>query len=195
MKSWTMIPFRHKALFAAVLTGTLLATCATHDTKVTTEASTESCDSSCPLPAGQPKVEEQTISQDDWSFKLPGSDWTAKEPPIEAIKVAMSNDKSEMMVLFVKEEIGDATYAQYVIGTVRAFAEGGATVNSIKQVKINDRKFVLIQLSKEGEVIWAWVTSANGWGYGLTCGGVINVDAGTAQHDLCQSVADSLQIK
>lgn len=163
MKSWTMIPFKHKALFALVASGILLATCATHDTKVAPEASKEPCDSSCPLPVVQPKVEEQTIAQDNWSFKLAGSDWTAKEPPIEAIKVAMSNDKSEMMVLFVKEDIGDSTYAQYVIGTIRAFAEGGATVNSMKQVKINDRRFVVVQLSKDSEVIWAWITSTDGW--------------------------------
>lgn len=195
MKSWTMIPFKHKALFALVASGILLATCATHDTKVAPGNTKEDCDASCPLPSAQPKAEVQTIAQENWSFDLPGSGWTAKEPPIDAIKAAMSNDKSEMMVLFVKEDTDGATYAQYVIGTIRAFAEGGATINSIKQVKLHDRKFIEAQISKQDEVIWAWITTDGNWGYGLTCGGVIDVDAGSAQHDMCQAVADSLQIK
>ena len=199
MKSWTMIPGKHKLLFALVASGILLATCATHDTKTDPDASVDpACDSACPLPGGtpeQPKAEIQTISQENWSFNLPGSGWVAKETPIPEIKVAMSNDAQEMMVLFVKEDIGDATFQEYVVGTIRAFIEGGARINSIKQVKLGELKSIQVQFDKSGEVVWAWITAANGWGYGLTCGGVINVDAGTAQHDLCQSVADSLQIK
>jgi hypothetical protein len=196
MKKWTEISFKSKLLFATVVSAIMISTCATHEPKqVASDASAPECDSSCPLPAPQPKVVEQTIAQENWSFKLTGSDWKAREVPLDSIKTAMANDSSEMMVLFVKEEIGDATYAQYVISTIRAFAEGGAMVNSIKQVKLNDRKFILAQLSKDGEVIWAWITTVDGWGYGLTCGGVINVDAGAEQHDMCQAVADSLQIK
>lgn len=195
MKSWTMIPFKHKALFALVVTGIALATCTARDTKVTPVETKEACDASCPLPNTHPKVEVQTVAQENWSFNLPGSGWTNKEPPVEAIKVAMSNDNTETMVLFVKEDIEDATFAQYVIGTIRAFAEGGATVNSIKQIKLNNRKFIEVQISKQDEVIWVWITTDGSWGYNLTCGGVIDVDAGSAQHDMCQGVADSLQIK
>lgn len=196
MKSWTMITGKNKLLFATVLAGVFLATCATHDTAVPSDATVD-CDSSCPLPgsAPAPKVETQTITQENWSFVLTGTGWKNRETPVEGIKVAMANDVEEMMVLFVKEDIGTDSYPEYVFGTVKAFAEGGALVHEIKQVTINDRKLVQIELTKDGEVIWAWVTATGGWGYGLTCGGVINVDAGKAQYDLCQSVAASLQIK
>ena len=194
MKSWTVIPFKHKALFAAVVSGILICTCATHDTKAPVDAAAD-CDSACPLPAPPPKVEEQVLSQENWSFKLAGSGWKDKDLPVPEIKVAKMNDAMQMAVIFVKEDIGDATYQQYVVSTIRAFMDGGAKINSIKQVTLADRKSILVQFSKEGEVIWAWITAANGFGYGLTCGGVINVDAGAAQHDFCQAVADSLQIK
>lgn len=198
MKSWTMIPFKHKALFAAVVTGILVSTCATHDPKVSTDASVDAnCDGSCPLPTVQatPKVEEQTLAQENWSFTLAGSGWTDKEAPVPEIKVAKLNDAMQMAVIFVKEEIGDATYQEYVVSTIRAFIDGGGRINSIKQATLSGRKAVLVQFSKEGEVIWAWITTADGFGYGMTCGGVIDVDAGSAQHDFCQATADSLQIK
>lgn len=194
MKSWTMIPFKHKALFAALVSGVLICTCAVKDTKVPNDATTD-CDSSCPLPAPPPKVEEQVLSQENWSFKLIGSGWTDKDVPVPEIKVAKLNDAMQMAVIFVKEDIGDATYQQYVVSTIRAFVEGGGKINSIKQVTLADRKAILVQFSKEGEVVWAWITAANGFGYGLTCGGVIDADAGSAQHDFCQALADSLQIK
>ena len=197
MKKWTQIPFKHKAFFALVVSGLLVSTCATHETKTASDSSVDpNCDVSCPLPeAKAPKVEEQTLAQENWSFKLTGSGWTDKDLPVPEIKVAKLNDGMQMAVLFVKEDIGDATYQEYVVSTIRAFIEGGGRINSIKQVKVSDRKAILVQFDKEGEVIWAWITVADGFGYGLTCGGVINVDAGTAQHDFCQAVADSLQIK
>lgn len=201
MKKWTEISFKHKALFALVASGIVLCTCATHETKTNPDASVqENCDGSCPLAtAGAavqvPKVEVQTLAQENWSFVLPGSGWTDKDVPVPEIKVAKLNDAMKMAVLFVKEDIGDATYQQYVVSTIRAFIEGGARINSIKQVKLSERKAILVQFDKEGEVIWAWITVADGFGYGLTCGGDIDVDAGSAQHDFCQGVADSLQIK
>jgi hypothetical protein len=194
MKKWTEIPFKHKALFAMVATGILVSTCATHDAKLPPDASVDpACDTACPLPA--PKVEEQTLSQENWSFVLPGSGWTDKNVPVPEIKVAKLNDSMKMAVIFVKEEISDATYQQYVVATIKAFMDGGGRINSIKQVTLHDRKAILVQFDRDGEVIWAWITAADSFGYGLTCGGVIDVDAGSAQHDFCQKVADSLQIK
>lgn len=194
MKSFTEISGKSKLLFVAVLGSVFVATCATDAPKTPVVGEQVACDGSCPLPGGTVKVEEQVMAQENWSFTLPDSGWIAKEPPIPEIKVAMSNDNQEMMIFFVKDEAHD-TFPEYVVGTIRAFAEGGALVNSIKQVKIGQDKFILAQLSEDGEVIWAWITAKDGYGYVLTCGGVINVGAGASQHDLCQSVANSLQIK
>lgn len=194
MKSWTMIPFKHKALFAMVLTGLLVSTCATHETKTPPDASSDgNCDTACPLPA--PKVEVQTLSQENWSFQLPGSGWEDKDVPVPEIKVAKLNDTLKLAVIFVKEQIGDATYQQYVVATIKAFMDAGGRINSIKQVQMAGRKTILVQFDRDGEVIWAWITTSDGYGYGLTCGGEIDVDAGAARHDFCQGVADSVQIK
>jgi hypothetical protein len=196
MKKWTEIPFKHKALFGAVLTGVLVSTCATHEPKAPADASVESsCDGSCPLPTPAPKAEVQTLSQENWSFILTGSGWVDKDIPIPEIKVAKLNDSMKMAVIFVKEEIGDATYQQYVVATIRAFIDGGGKIDSIKQVKLADRKAVLVQFNRDSEVIWAWIAVADGFGYGMTCGGEISADAGSGPHDFCQTVADSLQIK
>jgi hypothetical protein len=193
MKKWTEIPFKHKVLFAAVATGILVSTCSTYDSKVPVDAS---CDSSCALPnVPPPKVEEQSLSQENWSFKLTGSGWVDTDIATPEAKVAKINDSTKMVVIFVKKEIGDITYPECVVSTIRAFIDDGDRIDSITQVTLSGQKAILAQFDKDGKVIWSWITVADGFGYSLTCGGEIDVDAGSGQHDFCQTVADSLQIK
>lgn len=155
------------------------------------------CDSSCPLPAGVPaQPQTKLVSQENWQFTLPGVDWASKESPAPDIKVALMGASPEhsVLILFVKEGT-DGTFADYVIGTIRSFAMLEFKINSVKQVVINDQKFVLVQVSKDGTVIWSWLSLKGQFGYAFTCGADVNVDAGSMQHDLCTSIAETVQIQ
>ena len=127
-----MIHIKYNIIIAAIL----LAACRTNDTVSIPDASVASCDVSCQLPNSLTKAKEQIISQDNWSFKLSNPDWVVKEPPLEAIKIALSNDNMKMMILLLKEEIGELTYPEFVVDNVQAFVESGAKVNSIGKLKL-----------------------------------------------------------
>jgi hypothetical protein len=61
---------------------------------------------------------------------------------------------------------------------------------------LNNQKFVLIETDvADDDVLMAWSTIKDGFGYTLCCFYHPNVDAGSSQHDLCQEIAESLQIK
>ena len=81
-------------------------------------------DASCPLPAGLAVPAIKVISQENWQFTLPGIEWIEREPPAPDIKVAIMGSVPEhaVLVLFIKENV-NGTFADYVIGTVHAFAE------------------------------------------------------------------------
>jgi hypothetical protein len=96
---------------------------------------------------------------------------------------------------FVVKEATNNTYPEYVVSTIRGFAEADVTIDAIKQVTISGQRFTLAQLNHDDEVVWAWITVKDGSGYGFTCGCEINVDAGAVQRDLCQAMADTFVIK
>lgn len=153
-------------------------------------------DASCPLPVTltvDPVVITE-VGQENWQFDLPGEGWEADEPPAPDIKAIERNSAQECMVFMVKEPTEDS-FGAYVITTIRSFTSDKGRVSAIKQVVINDNDFVAIQIVDGGEVVWLWLAVKNGFGYGLACGCDINVDAGSAQHDLCAEIAESLEIK
>jgi hypothetical protein len=47
---------------------------------------------------------------------------------------------------------------------------------------------------KSNEIVWAWITTKGGYGYGLICGGDVDIDAGTTMYDMCHSIADTFSI-
>jgi hypothetical protein len=156
------------------------------------------CDGSCALPpAGVPHQQPtKLVSQENWQFTLPGLNWLEKESPTPDIKVAISGFEPEnpVLILFIKEEF-NGTFSDYVISVVRSFAEFEFKLESIKQVSIDGRKFILVQAYQNDKVIWNWLTVKDNFGYSFTCGQQIIADAGTLQQDLCQSIADSLKIQ
>jgi hypothetical protein len=182
------------------ITVAFISPCTTQTPTVSTpsvaEHHTDCNDGSCPLPAGLAVPATKLVVQENWEFTLPGADWIEREPPAPDIKVAIIGSVPEhaVLVLFIKEEI-DRTFTDYVIGTVRSFAEMEFKINSIKQVVINDRKFVLVQATNQDKVIWSWLSVKDKFGYAFSCGAEINVDAGTLQSNLCNSIAQTVKIQ
>lgn len=163
-------------------------------------SSATECDASCPLPkpAGAPAPVTEVITADNWQFTLPSNDWRGRniESPNDEIKVIrLSPEPNSVMALFIKEPLDTETLADYAVESIKDFDQLGYQLNSVKQFPLNDNRFVLTQMNKNDRVIWNWLTVKDGFGYVFACGGDINADAGTGQHDLCFAVAQTVQIK
>lgn len=149
------------------------------------------CDAnSCSVPPANNKE----FSDENWSFTVPGDTWTLTPPPSPELKVMAINQDLGCLLLFLKEPT-TSDYASYAVDAIRSFAQDDVVINSVHQVMINSIKFVKVQVSTEDTVVWTWLTVKNGFGYGLSCGGDFNPEGGDTLHDLCQGVADTLEIQ
>lgn len=158
------------------------------------------CDAdSCALPAGAAPAAPaapvtKLIKEDNWQFTLPGDDWDRRDLPDDTIKVALLGHDDALLILFIKEE-GSDSFQEYVMGSIRAFAEMEFQIDSIKQVVVNGNKFILVQVNKGDKVIWNWITFKDGIGYNLACGAAMTPDAGASLHEACVSISETLQIQ
>jgi hypothetical protein len=154
------------------------------------------CDGSCPLHPDVINVPLQTmISQENWTLTLVGDGWEAEEPSIPVMKLVQRNLEKECMVLLIKEPT-ELTFAQYVIESLRGFSEGGARVVGVKQVTLNQQKFILMEARlSDGDALMAWNGIKDGFGYSLSCFWHPSADAGVNQYEFCKEIANSLEIK
>jgi hypothetical protein len=155
-------------------------------------------DASCPFPRPDviflPETRIEEVGQENWSFDLPGNGWESHDPSTPEIKVVRRNLSQECMVLLIKEQ-ADLLLPSYIIESIKGFSMGGK-VNAIKQVMLNQQKFVLLEGTiLDNDIFLSWNTVKDGFGYSLTCFYSPNVDAGSEQYNLCVEIAESLQIK
>jgi hypothetical protein len=157
------------------------------------------CDAACPFPRQPviniPPVVITTVDRENWSFTLMDEGWVTEVPSIPEIRVELYNKAESCMVLLIKEKT-DFSLQSYVVESILGFNMGGKRVHTIKQVKLGEQKFVLLEGNvAEDEVFLSWNTVKDGFGYSFCCFYSVDVDAGTAQKDACQAIAESLQIK
>jgi len=155
-------------------------------------------DASCPLPnvIEVAPIVVTEVSQENWRLDLPGEGWEVAEPSRPEQKMVQLNRDQGCMVLLIKEPIGQMSFGQYVIESIKGFSEGGAHVTALKQVTIDQKNYVLLESSLfDTDVLMAWHTIKDEFGYSLSCFYHNDVDAGSSQHDLCVEIAESLQIK
>ena len=143
--------------------------------------------------AGTPETKE-VFGEENWQFTVNGPGWERTKSNSPDIKLVIANEKQECLVLILKEQTNDS-FGQYIIGSIRAFVISGYRVSAIKQVKLNNIPFVEVQINGTDATVWAWIAVKDGFGYGFSCGGDINPDAGSALHDLCQSIANTFEVK
>jgi hypothetical protein len=194
----SLFTFKHITVLVFVALALVLV-CAPH--RDNAEPFAQTCnDASCPFP--RPKVITVTpifitkISLENWQLDFPGEGWEYHEPSIPVIKLVRHNPSQECMVLLIKEPIDNMSFGQYVVESIRGFSEDGAQVTSLKQVDLNDNKFVLMESLLFGkDILMAWNGIKDGFGYSLSCFYKPDADAGNAQHDLCVEIAESLRIK
>lgn len=156
--------------------------CALHDAALAGEAAAGTAES------------REVFGEESWQFTVPGLGWEKASPKNPDIKLVVTNQKEECLVLVIKEQTNDS-FGQYIIGSIRAFADSGYRISAIKQVKLNNVPFVEVQINGDGTTVWAWIAVKDGFGYGLSCGGDINPDAGSTLHDLCQDIANTFEVK
>lgn len=140
----------------------------------------------------------QTFIQDDWQFTTPDHNWTVLPIKNSSIQLALiTNEPPNLLLLFGKSSLDDkATLADSAIDIIRTFAVDNYLITLVKQSVIHDQKFVLAQVNKGNRVIWLWMTTKGKASYLFTCGGEMDVDAGSlAQHDMCDTIAESIVIQ
>jgi hypothetical protein len=166
-------------------------------------ASSTTCeDGSCSVPHVALPIPEarDTLVQENWLFSVPSGGWTQDNnlipdaAPSPEIKLVLINDSKNCIVLFVKEKTNN-NFSEYILGNVQTFGQKGNTVNYVKQVIINDNKFVEVQIDRASATLWVWLTAKDGFGYGFSCGGNNVTDAGTELQDLCHNISETLEIK
>lgn len=133
----------------------------------------------------------QDVSQDNWHLSVPVVNWIPQSVGDGDVKLFLVDSKS--IVMLVKQETNDEL-PDFAASVLRDFSVGGATIFSIYQITLNDQEFVQAEVAKRSAAMWVWMTTKNGYGYGLVCGGSIDPDAGTTMRDMCQNIANTLHI-
>ena len=108
-------------------------------------------------------------SGESWQLYLP-NDFKLQKPKQPNIELSMLSSEKNLLVVILKDPM-TATYDQYVLGSVRSYKDGGATVISTKEVMLGSSKFTLLEVNKGNVKILNYITYKNGAGYVLSCGG------------------------
>ncbi len=133
----------------------------------------------------------QTLSGVGWSLVVPeGYDTVVDESEEKQPEVLIANEEEHSVILLIKEPFARST-SEYALAALRGITEAGGVLIANKQADLNNNKYVLLDSSKDGIRVWAWLTVKNGFGYSLSCGGPANEDHHEA---LCTEVADSLNL-
>lgn len=144
--------------------------------------------------APPPRLEGwKKMSKENWEVYLPPGEWADSEDISPTLGFATLNLEKSCVVILGKDET-DASYSDFVVGTLKFFVDKGARFHYVRHVTINNQKFITCEFDKTGEIVWMWLTTKDGFAYGLTCGGD-DMDAGDNIRQFCQSIAPTIKIK
>ncbi len=135
-----------------------------------------------------PVSKTEIISGSNWSFVMPIG-WNKETNSAPTVEATLFNKDKHNLVLFMVEPF-QGTYEEYVLLALRSIKDTNANLVSAKQVEINKLKYLLIEATKGGTVMYSWVYFKNNQGYSLSCGGKVEED----NLDICMSIANSLVI-
>lgn len=184
----------NKLLIYILLFGSLLG-CQVTDLKESSDASilNLSCNNlDCLFEGGVVFTDAPlVVAEDDWEISLPSDAWEAQKPDGD-IKLVAGNKELHNLIMFAKEEF-PGSFEQYVRIMIKGLRQQSHLI-SAKPTQLNGMKFVLVETVRSSARVWIWVTVRNGFGYGLTCGGV-EEDGEQLQHDTCFAVANTLKLK
>lgn len=180
------------ALFLLTL-GLASCTSARSCSSKTDTVTNPTCDgSSCPAPVPEAAT-DQMLSGSGWKLQLP-VEWAHENIPAEQsknVELLMSNKGLHEVLLLIKEPF-TGTSEDFVLKLIRGLKERGVTINSAKQITLNNNRTVVISTTGTENSVWMWVTIKNGSAYTFSCGGVTSE---TWHQDSCESIASFLTIE
>ncbi len=132
------------------------------------------------------------FSGDTWEVTIP-NEWSVKDPKnkVEGLELLFLNEETQSVILLLKEK-SSSSLDEYALESLRGLKDVGATLNVAKQVKINDKDFILLDSTRHEITAWTWVTVYGGFGYTFSCSGLSVIQS---QEDTCQKIVDTLKIK
>lgn len=136
-------------------------------------------------------VQDRVLSGEGWEFTVPG-DWQVKSSNDPGILATTYHESDKELIMFLREPYTGPSEG-YVLEALRGMKGAGAKMVSSKQVDLNGTKFTLLESTKDGVTVWAWVTVKSGFGYVFTCGG--DQDKIDDHRESCFHTAFSLKIK
>lgn len=134
------------------------------------------------------------FKQENWSFTVPDNDWDSSALPDLDIKVASKNENKNCLVVFNKGRTADS-FTNFVIKIIRSFSGNENAIYSVRKLTIHNNQFIELEVHGDMAIVWDWLTVKDGFEYELSCGGDIVFDGGTATYDLCQDIANTIEIK
>lgn len=187
-------------LILLIFTLGFVALCSTSAlNSVDPNAPTTCSDGSCPLRNPNktitiPVTHMEIVDAENISLTLPNPGWIKEPHPSDSFTISEENAEQQCKLIMVKEPTTEP-YAQYVVGAIREFNWGGLRLHDYRQVVINNQSFVLSQDTAPTKTAWVWFTSKDHFGYWMMCMCVTDADSGVAKRDMCQSIAESIEIK
>jgi hypothetical protein len=136
---------------------------------------------------------DEVITRDNWQLVLPVG-WTEQTSlnPDSNVVLLASNESAEGLCLLTKEPYTDS-FDQFAIETIRGLRGQGAEVLTTESTSLNDEEFVYVKTQDQGLLVDTWVTTKDGFGYSLNCGGMPGATSELSND--CQTIADSFKLK
>lgn len=144
----------------------------------------------CTYSAGDNILSDKLVAQDNWQLVLSGTDWIEIPSLTPEIKAVFKRKGSDAAIVMLTKEAVDLSFTDYIIHAVHSFVGFEFVPHAIKQIVINDQRFILIQAIKEDQVIMDWITVKDNFGYSLAC----IIDASSSQRVLCETIAQTIKI-
>lgn len=165
-------------------TGVLLDQAPSHNVCLATSSAT------CPDQAEPSNIKVEVVKGDGWEVTLPvGFQNQVVTKPNVALQSYSEKDK--VLAVVLKEKFA-GTFEQYVLVSLRGIRDAGAKVQSTKTVDADGKKFILVEAEKNDVKVWSLVTTKDGFGYGLSCGGPATYDN---VDNFCTFVTNSFTLK
>lgn len=124
---------------------------------------------SCLHPHDESIIKVDLIKKDTWELTLPlgFKEKTKSKPGVDLITYS---ERDQALVVVTKEKFA-GKFEEYVIVALRNAKDTGAKVESTKTVDSEGKKFILLEMTKNDIKVWSLVTTKDGFGYGVSCGG------------------------
>ena len=123
----------------------------------------------CLNPHDESLINVDVVKGSTWEITLP-SGFKEKSKPKPEVELVTYSERDKALVVVTKEKFS-GNFEEYVLMNLRKVKDTGARVEATKTVDADGKKFVQLEMMKDDVKIWSLVTTKDGLGYGVSCGG------------------------